>query len=353
MFLVVPLLAGQCFSFYSMRPADRAVYKINRQLLTALNGTAESNMKLSFFWIVQWSQKSSSYWLKREDPIWYKEFPDLYKPPTENSFVRFTDFRLPKDLAYLHETENVAPIRGHVEVESHEWIRNQSLVVLRAFLKNYEGKSSPAATRAVEDLHKLLNEVSNDRLGFGYVSTGPPEKGGIILGTFRIFSGHQNFSHTSPLLPMERSLLKDNVKPKILERLAKIRAENPNRMIFELGSHSINIPEHLDPRLADRVRSILDLFYLRYYLARMDDDAIFLSHVLNPIVARKNAIQYGLITKERVRIPGQNEIEHIQEATTTEIANRLGTAYGIEGASSLPAIQLFPPPGASDYGFGF
>lgn len=342
-------MANQCAFYYSAAQSHEPKLNLKRQLSLALYGQKPSDEKLYFFWVDQLPRENYKDWF-------LKKFPGLgsYTPflPTDFSTHGIVRYRSRPTLLFDDLSED--PIIGSKKIETAEWIREQSSIVLRAFLGNYKGKTSPSIIAAIDDLHTLLTDVSNDRLGFGFVATGPPEKGGIVLGTLRIFSGGQDFSDSHPLLPMEQSFLKDGVNPDTSYRLAKLRRSHPGKSLFEIGSHSINIPENKDPKLAERVRTIIDLFYLRYYLSRIDDDAIFFSHVLNPIVARKNGIRYGLRTVEKVTVPGQKEIERIQEATAKTIKQRLAESYGIDKTQLPDYIKLqFDPESNLDSNFEF
>jgi hypothetical protein len=197
--------------------------------------------------------------------------------------------------------------------------------MLRGFIENYKERVSEEIIQEVKAIEDLIASLSDNRQSFGYVASAPAEWGGILFGTFRVFNGTQSHSQSSPLTPMERSFLLDGVNTKTAERLAALRKLNPNTLIFEIGKFSVNAPA----KIARRVRNMLELFFLRYYVDALPPDAHFFVHAVTEAHVRLYVSRYGFHVVEEVKVPGQVETEYILEANGEELRQAFEKIHGL------------------------
>jgi hypothetical protein len=289
----------------------------NKAFRDNLVGTSPSEKELYFYW-----HMPSPIELKKVGPF-------LYRPVLSNSRMRV--FRNQLDLDKQSPLEAVNTLFGRQDTS------NQT--ILNEFIANFKSRAEPEAVAAVESVHKLIAKLSNRRQSFGYVATAPAELGGVLLGTFGMFDATAGHSQSSARSPLETSFFLDKVSPEMSEKLAELRKKNPQALIFEMGSFSIHIPDGYPENTKMRVRNLLELFVLRYYVEALPPDTLFIAHASSAELVKRHEERFGLRAIETVRIPGQANPEYILVATGREVGKVLRKTHRLPERG----IDILPP----------
>ena len=214
-----------------------------------------------------------------------------------------------------------------------------NIELVEAFIQNFKHRGSPEIIAAIRELEGLVSALANSRQGFGYVATAPAAAGGEIQGTFRVFNGSPMHSHAPAELPMEYLFEKYGIETETSKRLKKLR-EVPNSLIFEIGKFSVDGP----PAIAERVRNLLELFLMRYYLDTYSPDANYFVHCTSLAHLRRYEQRYGLTLIETVQVPGSDKQEYVLYGTGKQIRDALSKVHpipprGIEIKSAPIVVQ--------------
>lgn len=193
-----------------------------------------------------------------------------------------------------------------------------NIQLVEAFLKNFKNRATPETEASIREIEKLIATLANPRQGFGYVSTAPAEKDGRLIGTFRFFNGSPSHSDTPADLPFEYEFRQLEIQTKSSALVQKLR-EDPNAVIFEIGKLSIQAKSSI----AKRVRNLLELFWLRYYVDTYTADAQYFVHCDSLAHVEHYERRYGLRLIETVPVPQLRETHFILSATGTEIRQAL------------------------------
>lgn len=283
-------------------------------------------------WLMVYENRLSKLLFSETSPSGDLEFHWHFPFPEEKKMQGAVDLNSHKSLVYQRSAREEKNRPLSVQKMSTAMATFSSRALVNAFLSNYHGEISAKEHDFVRELESILEVLADDRQGFGYVASGRPEHGGRILGTFRVFNGTPKFSRTLPLMPMEYFARLKGLKFKKLN-LDKMRNENPNRQMFEIGKHSIFISPPHDLSLSKKVKEILDLFYLRNYVENVPPDSLFFLNTWNPDMVMVGQNRYGLKLAEVIENPADGTSEYYMMGTAGEIANYMREKY------KMPAIN--------------
>lgn len=294
----------QCRELFSVFTWKRYHQESNSLFTKALHGDESKGEKeLAFYW-----HTSNPSILKREDDNTFKY---AYSNKSRTIYSNHPDKDAETPL------QSVSTLFGRPDITNAE--------ILREFIKNYEGKVPEEIIQEIEYIESEIGRTSDDRQSFGYVATALAEFGGKILGTYRVFNGTRAHSTTDPRLPSERSFSFRKLKTKTAAYLKHLRRKKPNLPIFELGKFS-NIG---DATVQERVRSLIELFWLRYFIDNAPPDAIFVAHVDSKAHVRRYQSRYGFKIFEQIITDGKETNEFVLMATAAELREAFSKLYPI------------------------
>lgn len=208
---------------------------------------------------------------------------------------------------------------------------HSNIEMIEAFKSNYSRYVSQGVMQAVDGIETHIQNLSDPRQSFGLVATAPPELGGRIIATFRVFKGTVSHSNTPAEFPAEYSFKNDNVQPEIGKKLVELRKKNPNQLLHEFGKFFVNADSK---REAERARALLELFILNKYIDTVPADTIAIIHTVTPTQNAKHEQHYGFQVIENFSVAGQAEQDYILLATAKEMQTTLRRTY------PLPLLDL-------------
>lgn len=320
MFLLMISLVGSsawpafsCLGAHTQDPFERWRKESNRVFRANLHGDAAKGEKeLYFYWHTGLPMN-----LQKTDTGKYALVP---------SGKRMRTYQNHSDPASEHPLQVVNTLMGRQDTTNVEMVE--------AFIENFKDRGSPQIIAAIKELEEMIANMANPRQSFGLVATAPVAAGGKVLGTFRVLNGIPSQSNTPAYLAFEYLFRVYGVRSKTVELLEKLR-HDPNALILEIGKFSIDAP----PEVVDRVRNLLELFLLRYYIDTYPPETNYFVHCVSKAHVRRYEQRYGLRVIEEVHVPGKGTVEYILSGTGHDLRQAFSKLHAIPE----PGIEISGP----------
>lgn len=290
------------------------------------------NSDTRILWNTKFNQLMSTliYGKEGQSPLyfyWHRPYPPLVKLVGGKMMI----YPAAKRMRVYHTDEDASSPTGLMYINklfAKRDISNATLIDY--FLQKFAPKASKSIVESVISVENQIARNSNERQSFGYVGIGPEYVTRQLLGAWRVYEGTKSFSDSDPRLPFELGYKNISVEVKTVTRLEKIRNDNPNLKIYEIGKRFLDYDSAtFSKESIERTRSILDLFLLRFYVDLSPPESLFFVQVSDPKLAEKLNMRYGFRIVEEINIPGQVETDYILEATGMEMSTHLRRSFDI------------------------
>jgi hypothetical protein len=262
---------------------------------------------------------------------WHMSFPALVKFE-HNQFILYPATKRSRHFLTDSDIENSNPIaiRNTLFMKKDVWDHE----LVEKFLEKLERNASPEVIQSVRDVEAEIGLKSEIRQGYGYASFEPFHLNPNLLGSWRVYNGTATHSATPAALPFEIGYKQKKIRTRIAKKIKNIRRFTPNRRIFEIGKRFLDREAAItkdanETNTISRVRAILDLFLLRYYIDVNPPDSLFYIQVSDPKLVDSLNQRYGFRKVATIRPKGQTEVDYILEAEGHEISENLRKIFDI------------------------